>query len=223
MHLAQYTSPSIAVFVTGLVCRYLSGDISLVDDVLKQHDAVHGTTSTATVTTIDKGAKRIVDLEKELEIKASELRLARNTIETSQKHIKNIEERFDKEVGRESAFAIQLLYEKKGIVNMGRRVYDPTAIVGAKGMRLYLTHFATDHGIPNINEASLLIFGRFCSLEYKNVHKKLPPYEPRECYGTKVDKILTNVYIEMDRDIVECGWKRFLNHIEKTATQTKLS
>ena len=66
IHLAMWISPSFAVQVTDWVYRFLSGDISLVKDVVDRHDAVNNTVSQVSIKTydrqIDEYKKQINDL-----------------------------------------------------------------------------------------------------------------------------------------------------------------
>ena len=59
-------SPEFRLHIVEWIGRYLSGDISLVDDILKRHDAINDTTSVACVATVSNNLlnrKRNLDME----------------------------------------------------------------------------------------------------------------------------------------------------------------
>ena len=53
VHLAQWISAKLAVKITDWVLRYMQGDITLVKEIVQQHDIVNNTTSTVIVDTVD--------------------------------------------------------------------------------------------------------------------------------------------------------------------------
>jgi KilA domain-containing protein len=81
MHLAQWISPKFAIQVSKWVLRYLSGDLTLIPEVMKQHDAVHDTTTTALVSTVDN---EVIRRQKTLELDQLEVSNKRQLEEIEQ-------------------------------------------------------------------------------------------------------------------------------------------
>lgn len=64
VHLAQWISPAFAVFVSKLVYRYTSGDVTLAAEVVQNHDKIQDTVSTMVIDTKKRKALDGDELEK---------------------------------------------------------------------------------------------------------------------------------------------------------------
>lgn len=82
IHLAQWLSPKFSIAVTDWVIRYLSGDITLVADIVKQHEDITGTK----VTNIDFNYEH-----KLLELEERRSALLKSKAEIEQLQIMNTE------------------------------------------------------------------------------------------------------------------------------------
>ena len=74
IHLAMWISPSFAVQVTDWVYRFLSGDISLVKDVVDRHDAINNTESKIFIETQNKQLNEYRNQINELNITTNKLK-----------------------------------------------------------------------------------------------------------------------------------------------------
>lgn len=91
IHLAQWLSPEFAVDVSIWVARYISGDISLVPEVVARHDEIHATTSSVLVRTVSndilEAEMRIETLQRENEQTALQLQLNRAAREEREREL----------------------------------------------------------------------------------------------------------------------------------------
>jgi hypothetical protein len=83
-HLAQWLSPVFSIQVNKWVLRYLSGDITLVKEVVDRHDQVHG------------GVTTQINFDRELELSAHEKRLELMEFE-SKKRVELEEAKYNEE------------------------------------------------------------------------------------------------------------------------------
>ncbi len=73
IHLAQWISPRFAVQVTDWVLRFMSGDLTLVAEVVERHDAIHGTSSQVLIETMSNQLEEYKDQIKKLETTSKNL------------------------------------------------------------------------------------------------------------------------------------------------------
>ena len=225
--LARWISPKFAVYMTVFVQRYLSGDITLVNDVLKQHDATHGTTSTASVTTVEKGIDRVISPRIELEMKAKELEIALEAERATHtmcmmehekamakwsKDISELQRRFEEEVGRETRFAVGCALRRRGISDdIPSLERDRAPVPSADKRRIYLSTFALQHGMK-LDRVERCDFGTVCSDTFRAKHGIIPGKEPRKVDGVTKD---INVYTDTDMKTIEEAWEAYLKERNK--------
>ena len=77
LHLAQWLSPLFLVDVVRWVGRYLSGDLSLIPEIVERHDVVNNTTSKVIVSTIDN---ELLERERRISVTKEEQELEERRI-----------------------------------------------------------------------------------------------------------------------------------------------